>query len=157
MAHGSTLTLFLVMLNGSGELALFRSFFPLGRPTDRSNGHNNQRIPKDTTHPLDILNIRQERPILEKSRIVAFFEIGEPNEYRLGDRHVEIYPELSFPYSLRLGCETIAKSVAVCTPRRGNFMGRIHRVPRRLDFFGSQTADRIPTPVVHGRGGHRTL
>ena len=30
-------------------------------------------------------------------------------------------------------------------------------MPRRLDLFGSQTADRIPTPVVHGRGGHRTL
>ena len=26
-----------------------------------------------------------------------------------------------------------------------------------LDLFGSQTADRIPTPVIHGRGDHGTL
>src|SRR5271165_2913986 len=41
--------------------------------------------------------------------------------------------------------------------REGNHHGRIHRVHRRLDLFGSQTADRIPTPVIHGRGDHGTL
>ena len=38
-----------------------------------------------------------------------------------------------------------------------NRHGRVHRVLRHLDLFGSQTADRIPTPVVHGRGDHGTL
>ena len=38
-----------------------------------------------------------------------------------------------------------------------NRHGRVPRVLRHLDRFGSQTADRIPTPVIHGRGDHGTL
>src|SRR5512135_3244443 len=35
--------------------------------------------------------------------------------------------------------------------------GRHRRATRRLDSFRGQTVDRIPTPIVHGRGGHRTV
>src|SRR5512135_2414847 len=41
--------------------------------------------------------------------------------------------------------------------REGNRRGRIHQALRRLDLLGGQTADRIPTQAVHGRGGQGTL
>ena len=41
--------------------------------------------------------------------------------------------------------------------REGNCRGRIHRVLRCLDLLRSQASYGIPTPVVHGRSGHRTL
>src|SRR5271157_1342630 len=41
--------------------------------------------------------------------------------------------------------------------REGNRHGRLRRTLRRLDSFGGQTADRISTPIVPGRGGHGTV
>src|SRR5512147_1303287 len=41
--------------------------------------------------------------------------------------------------------------------REVNHHGRFRRALRRLAACGCQTADGIPTPVVPGRGGHRTM
>ena len=42
-------------------------------------------------------------------------------------------------------------------PRECNRHGTFRRALRRLDSVGGQTADRISTPLVPGRGGHGTL
>src|SRR5512142_401849 len=42
-------------------------------------------------------------------------------------------------------------------PRECNRHGTFRRPLRRLDSVGGQTADRVSTPLVPGRGGHGTL
>ena len=71
------------------------------------------------------------------------------------DRWVETYPARSFPAlpdDARLWVSDHRLAV-----RQGHPHGRLHRTPRRLDPFRGQTAHRIPTPLVPGRGRHGTL
>src|ERR1035437_2205437 len=73
---------------------------------------------------------------------------------QLGERYLEIYPSTELCFSIeRRG--TLRGSSAMRTEVKQH--GRHHSPGRCLASFGCATTDRIPTPLVPGRGDYGTV